>query len=208
MSALTLPARIYLLACDTDRHRLRGHDIEIVVRAALLAELNLRGCLVEEGRVVRSDNSRRTGDALLDDELRIMSESRPRGWRAWLHQGARSTLAAVRDQLASAGLITVDRSRRLGVFPVTRVTPTGPAQVAALREFVLEAVRGTGPVSAVSTEDATLVALVAVGELRTVLSRTDRWTHRARIAEFTERGGDVVVALRRVVRRRRSARSS
>jgi hypothetical protein len=150
----TLPARVYLLACDVDRQRLRGQDVGVVVRGALFADLSLRGCLVEENDVVRPASSRRTGDAVLDDELRIMAESEPRSWRALLRRGGKTTLAAVQDQLASAGQIKVEHTRRLGIFPATRVTLTNPAQVATLRESVREAVRGTGPVSAVSTEDA------------------------------------------------------
>jgi hypothetical protein len=204
----TLPARIYLLACDVDRHRLRGQDVGVVVRGALFADLSLRGCLVEEDGVVRPAGSRRTGDAVLDDELRIMAESEPRSWRALLRRGGKTTLAAVQDQLVSAGQIKVEHTRRLGIFPATRVTLTNPAQVAALRESVREAVRGTRPVSAVSTEDAALVALVAVGQLGSVLSAQDRRTHKARIAEFDERGGSAVPVLRRVLRQIKAARAS
>jgi hypothetical protein len=204
----TLPARIYLLACDVDRHRLRGQDIGVVVRGALFAELSLRGCLVEEDGVVRPSNARRTGDALLDDELRIMAEGEPRSWRTLVRRGGKATLAAVREQLVSADLITVEGTRRLGIFPTTRVTLTDPAQVAALRDSVREAVRGTRPVSAVSTEDAALVALVAVGQLGTVLSGQDRRAHKARIAEFEERGGSALPVLRRVLRQLKAARAS
>ncbi|HEX5403716.1 MAG TPA: GPP34 family phosphoprotein [Pseudonocardiaceae bacterium] len=203
----TLPARIYLLACDVERHRVRGQDIGLVVRGALLADLNMRGCLVEENGSVRSASSRRTGDPVLDDELRALGEHGPRSWRASL-RGGKATLAAVRDQLAAQQLISVERTRKLGIFPATRVRLTDPAQVAALRESVRAAVFGTGPVSAVSTEDATLVALVAVGELGTVLSGKDRRTYQARIEEFTERGGSAVPALRKVLRQIKSARTA
>jgi Golgi phosphoprotein 3 (GPP34) len=203
----TLPARIYLLSCDVDQHRLRGQDVAVVVRGALFAELSLRGCLVEEDGLVRAVGSRRTGDAVLDDHLRIMAEGKPRSWRALLRRGGKATLTAVQDQLASAGLITVERTRWLGIFPTDRITLTDPAQVAVLRESVREAVRGSRPVSTVSTEDATLVALVAVGELGTVLSGQDRRAHKARIAEFDERGGAAVPVLRRVLRQIKAARA-
>lgn len=80
----TLPEQIFLLACDLDRRRVPRRDIAIVVRGALLTELSLRGCLVDEGGYVRASGTRRTGNAVLDDALRGMSEQRPHGWRGWV----------------------------------------------------------------------------------------------------------------------------
>jgi hypothetical protein len=211
MSSRTLPAKIYLLACDVDRHRLRGSNLGVVVRGALLAELNLRGCLADSddgGGTVRVSGSRRTGDPLLDDMLRRMSEDRPRSWRGWLRRGGRQTLTAVREQLVSAGVIRAEPRRILGIFPTTRITVTDPAQVTALRAAVRDAATGTGAVSRVSTEDAALVALVAVGELRSVLSRHECRVHADRITEFTERAGSAIPALRRVIRQVKAARAA
>jgi hypothetical protein len=59
----------------------------------------------------------------------------------------------------------------------------------------------------VSTADATLVALLAVGEVGTVLSRRDRSEHKARIAEFTDSAGAAVPALKHVLRQIRIARA-
>jgi hypothetical protein len=202
----SLPARIYLLACDMDKHRLRRTNLGVVARGAVLAELNLRGCLTEDGGTVRASGSRRTGDPVLDDVLRRMSEDRPRSWRAWLRRGGRQTLTAVRRQLESAGAISTQPGRILGVFPTTRITVTDPAQVAALRVAVRDAATGTGPVSGVSIEDAALVALVAAGELRSVLSRHDCRVHADRITEFTERAGSAIPALKRVIRQIKAAR--
>jgi hypothetical protein len=204
----SLPARIYLLACDVDKHRLRGANLGVVVRGAALAELNLQGLLTEDGGTVRVSGSRRTGDPVLDGMLRQMSEDRPRNWRGWMRRGGRQTLTAVRQQLVSAGLITTQPGRVLGVFPTTRITVTDPAQAAALRRAIREAATGDGPVSRVSTKDAALVALVAVGELRSVVSRHDCRVHADRIAEFTERAGSAIPALQRVIRQIRSARAA
>ncbi len=136
----TLAERVFLMACDVERRRLSGRYIKVVVRGALLAELSLRGCLVEDDGTVRPSSTKRTGDRLLDDALRTMSEQRPRSWRGWVRRDNNPTLTAVRAKLAAAGVIGVEPSRLLGIFPSTLITVADPARVAALRSSV----RGTG----------------------------------------------------------------
>ncbi|HKN96180.1 MAG TPA: GPP34 family phosphoprotein [Pseudonocardiaceae bacterium] len=198
MGTLTLPERAYLLGQEG-----REGDLATVVRAAVLAELSLRECLVEEDGTVRPSPTRRTGDPLLDGVLRTMSEDKPRSWRGWMRRGARPTLCAVRDRLAATGVITAETGRVLGIFPTTKVT-ADPARLAAERSAVWNAIRGTGPVS---TADATLVALLSVGEVGTVLSRRDRGEHKARIAEFTDSAGAAVPALKHALRQIRMSRA-
>ena len=77
----SLPALVYLLACDPERQKLTGTELAVVVRGAALADLNLRGCLVEDGRTLRASGTRRTGDRVLDGVLSEISEARPRGRR-------------------------------------------------------------------------------------------------------------------------------
>jgi hypothetical protein len=200
----SLPARIYLLACDTERHKLAARELPLLVRGAALADLNLRGCLVDDGRSVRASGTLRTGDGVLDDVLRDVSEHGPHGWRYWLRRNARQTLRDVQQQLVAAGSVSVQRGR-VFLFATTRITVLDPDHVRALRESVRDAVRGNGSVPA---EHATLVALVAVGELGTVLSRKDRKTHSARIRELTEQGSTAVPALRKVLRQIKAARAA
>jgi hypothetical protein len=80
--------------------------------------------------------------------------------------------------------------------------------VTELRSGVRELVRGSRPVTEVSTEDAIVVSLVATGELNQVLSRHDRRAHADRIKEFGERGGRAVPALRQVIRHLKAARAA
>ncbi|HEX5120601.1 MAG TPA: GPP34 family phosphoprotein [Pseudonocardiaceae bacterium] len=198
MATLTLAERVYLLGHDG-----RTGDLATVVRAAVLADLSLRECLVEEDGIVRPSSSKRTGDVVLDGVLRSMGEDKPRGWRGWMRKGKNPTLAAVRDRLAAAGMITTESTRIMGLFPTTKVT-VDPAALEQQRSDVWNAIRSDGPVS---TVDATLVALVSVGEVGNVLSRQDRHQHSARIDEFTERGGDAVPALKHVLRQIKLARA-
>jgi hypothetical protein len=202
-----LPEQIFLLACDLDRHRVPRREIAVVVRGALLAELSLRGCLVtsDEDGTVRASGTRRTGNAVLDDALCQMGEQRPRGWHGWIRRDAWQTTCAVQRRLASLGLISVEPSRILGIFPSTRITVHDPAQVTALRDRVRRIVHGD---DRVSDHQAALVALVAVGEVRGVLSRQDRKKCGGRIKELTDQGGAAVPALARVVRQIKVQRSA
>ncbi len=202
----SLPARAFLLAYDIDKHKLTGDQLSLVVRGALLIELNLRGCLTddEDGRV-RASGTLRTGDDVLDGVLRSIGESKPRSWRSWLRRAGRPTLAAVRGQLASAGVIRVEFERVLGIFPRTRVTVPDVTPVRTLRDSLRAAVTGT---ARVSTEDAVLVALVAVGQLHATLSRQDRKANSARIGELTEQATAAVPPLPRVLRQIKAARSA
>jgi hypothetical protein len=200
MTRTTLPEEVYLLAQGGHVNR---RNLAIVVRAALLIELSLRDCLVEDGKTVRPSPTQRTGDPLLDDTLRAMSEQQARSWRGWMRRANHPTLAAVRDRLATTGVIEVDRSRALGLFPLAKVTITDPARVTELRTVVRAALEGTGPVP---THDAMLVAILAAGEIRAAVSRRDRRAYADRIAEFTEHGGGAVPALRHLLRQLKAAR--
>jgi hypothetical protein len=195
------------MACDLERQRVPRRDISVVVRGALLAELSLRACLVEseDDNRVRVSGTRRTGNPVLDDTLRQMSEERPRGWRGWIRRDAWQTTCAVQRHLASLGLITVEPTRILGIFPSARIIVHDPAQVTALRDEVRRIVSGD---VRVSDEQASLAALVAVGEMRAVLSRQDRKKYAARIKELTAQGGAAVPALARVVRQIKAERAA
>lgn len=199
----TLPEQIFLLACDLHRHRARRGDMAVAVRGAVIAELSLRDCLVEEDGTVRASSTRRTGNAVLDNTLHTMSEQRPRSWRGWIRRDTWQTTCAVQRQLARDGLITVEPERILGLFPNSRVTVRDPGQVLALRDAVRAIVHGDQPVP---DRSASLVALVSAGEVRSLLSRKDRRTNAARIAELSEQGSRAVPALRRVLRQIKAAR--
>lgn len=203
----SLPEQVFLIACDLDRHWAPRRGISVVVRGALLTDLSLRGCLVEseEDGTVRVSGTRRTGNAVLDDALRQMSEQRPCGWRGWFRRDVRQTTSAVQEQLAARGLITVEPVRILGVFPSTRVSVHDPAQVVGLRHLVRDIVSRA---DRVSDEQASLVALLAVGEVRAALSRQDRKNYSARIKALTEQGGAAIPALARVVRQIKAQRAA
>lgn len=205
----TVAAKLYLLACDVDRHRLtQGRELGFLLRAAVLADLSLRGCISDDDGTAKASATRRTGDPVLDGVLQEISEGRQRSWRALVRREARSTHVVVQEQLVSSGVIRLETRRVLGVFPRQRVTVADPTHVATLRAVVRDAVRGGAPVSSVPVEHAALVALACAGELRSAVSRRDEKDHADRIEAFTERGSRAVPALKRVLRQVRAARAA
>ena len=209
MSELSLPAEAYLLACDVERERLPDRRrAALLVRAAALTDLVLRGLVADaDGRPVVSGGGR-TGHLVLDDLLAELAADPHRKWRQWVRRDARGTLQSLEAQLDAAGVITLRTSHVLGLVPRRRPVVRDRAVVQRLRALVRDAVDGTTPASRIDPRTAALTALVAAAELNTVVSRRDRRRARARLDELGERAGAAVPALHKVLREVRAARSA
>jgi hypothetical protein len=137
---------------------------------------------------------------VLDGVLSQVAGAPPRKWQRWVRKDHRATVHAVRDQLEADRMIKVERHRILGVFPATRITLRQQQVATRLANRVNSAVRSTQPLSGVDPHDAALVALVAAGDLKIVLSPAQRRRSKARIAQLTESSGPIPAALRQVIR--------
>ncbi|MFG2576984.1 GPP34 family phosphoprotein [Streptomyces sp. NPDC048481] len=192
-----LACLMYLLAHDDaaegpyDRRR-----TELLVRAAALTDLALRGRLREDDGTVTVSGERPTGDPVLDTVLRDAAGGH--GWKHLVHHRRKRTLTLVEDRLAAAGLLAVREPRTL--LGARRLTVTDPAVPAALRARVHAALHGTGPVGEVAAADAALLALAAAGRVRPVVSRRDRKSFRARIDACTRSLGVLAPGLEKAVR--------
>lgn len=183
---MDLPERMFLLAYDPRRERLTWRaDVGLIVRAAALAELELRGVLIDErGRanVARARQPKIT-DPLLHEVLAEIEASRkPRRWQHWVQRRARKTRAAVERRLVADRVITTERRRMFGIVPFTHITVRDPLLVGRLHASVAAALRSR----TVDPSDAAAVALAAAGQLSTVFSWRQRRASRHRIAELTE----------------------
>ena len=191
-----LACLMYLLAHDEaaegpyDRSR-----TELLVRAAALVDLALRGRLGEDGGTVTVSGTDPAGDPVLDGVLR---DAAGHGWKALVRRHRKRTLTEVEDRLAAAGLLTVKAPRTR--FGTRRVTVTDRAVPAALRARVSTALHGDGPVREIPAADAALLALAAAGGIRSVLSRQDQKTFRARVDACTGRLAALAPGLETAVR--------
>ncbi|MFF2996521.1 GPP34 family phosphoprotein [Streptomyces sp. NPDC057950] len=191
-----LPSLVYLLAYDDsaqgpyDRAR-----TELLVRAAVLIDLALRGRLGEDGGTVIVSGTEPTGSPVLDAALR---DAAGHGWKQLLRHRRERTLTEVEDRLAGAGLLTVKEPRTR--FGSRRLVLTDRAVPAALRARVSAALRGEGSVREIPAADAALLALAAAGGVRSVVSRQDQKTFRARIDACTGRLATLAPGLEKAVR--------
>ncbi|WP_370948188.1 GPP34 family phosphoprotein [Amycolatopsis sp. cg5] len=209
MRELSLPAQAYLLALNVERHRLPDRQrAGYLVRAAALTDLLTRGRLTDDDGVVSPAAAAPTGDVVLDDVLAQIAEQRPAKWKTWIRRDFRGTLAAVEAQLEAAGIIRVDHTRVLGLFPSVRPTVLDTSLVEKLRARIVEAVCGPKSVHDVSSADAALASLVTAIELNSVVSGRDRRHNRDRLDALASQGGATVPALRKVFRDLRAVRAS
>jgi hypothetical protein len=191
-----LACLMYLLAHDDaaegpyDRSR-----TELLVRAAALADLALRGRLREDGGTLTVSGMETAGDPVLDGVLR---DAAGHGWKHLVRRHRKRTLTEVEDRLAVAGLLTVKAPRTR--FGTRRLTVTDRAVSAALRARVSAALHGDGPVQEIPAADGVLLALAAAGGLRSVVSREDQKTFRARIDACTGHLAALAPGLEKAVR--------
>ncbi|GGW78857.1 hypothetical protein GCM10010340_66700 [Streptomyces griseoloalbus] len=165
---LSLPARLYLLAWDTTRREVtEPARLPALVRAGALAELAQRGLLIDdEGITTPLDLDSRSGDAVLDGLLELVSESCPHGWRTWVTLRARHTLDAVREQLVAEGVLRAEKRRVLKVFPSVEHVLADAARVDVLHREARQILDEPAPAENVPRPAATAVALaVAAGLL-------------------------------------------
>lgn len=192
-----LPSLMYLLAYDDaaegpyDRRR-----TQLLLRAAGLIDLALRGRLRERDGSVTVSGARPTGNPVLDGVVRDAGAGH--GWKHLVRTHRKRTLTEVEDRLAAAGLLTVKEPRT--PFGTRRLTMTDQAVTADLHTRVAAALHGDGPVRDLPAADAALLALAAAGGVRPLASRRDRKTYRARVDACTGSLATLAPGLEKAVR--------
>ncbi|MGW0134324.1 GOLPH3/VPS74 family protein [Streptomyces sp. NPDC003299] len=192
-----LACAMYLLAHDEaaggpyDRSR-----TALLVRAAAVIDLAVRGRLTDDRGTVTVSGTARTGSPLLDRVLHDAAGGH--SWKRLLRHHRKRTLTDVEDRLAAAGLLTVTGTRSR--FGTRRLSVTEPAVTAALRARVSAALHGDGDVQEIPAADAALLALAAAGSVRAVVSRRDRKAFRSRIDACTGSLATLAPGLERAVR--------
>ena len=199
----SLPARLYLLAYDTDKNRMTaGSQLGLVLRAAALTDLYLTERLTDEGGKAHAAGGRPTGDPVLDDLARQIADTRPRRWHRWIGRQERGTVRAVREQLEDQRCIRVNRR---AILP-DKVELRDRRAVKEYADSVHAALRR--PAARADARTASVLALAARGEVKTVVSRQERREYRKRLDELAVYTGPVADALRKALRAKRAAVAS
>ena len=199
----SLPARLYLLAYDTEKNRVTAQSrLGLVLRAAALADLYLAGRVTDEnGKACVTGDRWPLGDPLLDEVLQQLAEHRPRSWQGWIARG-QPAVRTVRTQLEAGLCIRVEHRR---ILP-DRVELLDPRAVKQYADEVRAELRG--PASRAEPRTAAVLALAARGEITTVISRSERREHRQRLDELAVYTGPIADALGKAWRDKRAQMAS
>lgn len=194
--ATTLPAMLYLLSIDLDKHKLADRKkTGYILRAAALIELAVRGNLADVDGKVRVRNDMATGDPVLDAVLAEIAATRDRSWKDWTRHHDGEMVDAVEAQLVRAGSIAVHKHALLGdKVEVLDSTAIGP-----LQRLVVSTLSGQEELDRLDRRDAALTALAAIGELRTAIPDKERKAHQARVRLLTDQIGTSALALQSLV---------
>jgi hypothetical protein len=199
----SLPARLYLLAYDTEKNRVTARSqLGLVLWAAALADLYLAGRVADENGKARVTGDRRpTGDPLLDEVLQQLAEHRPRSWQGWIARG-QPAIRTVRTQLEAGQCIRVEQRM---ILP-DRVELRDRHAVKQYADEVRAELRG--PASRTEPRTAAVLALAARGEITTVVSRSERREYRGRLDELAVYTGPIADSLRKAWRSKKAQQAS
>jgi hypothetical protein len=197
----SLTRSTFLLAFDLRKEKLTQRGVlGHLLRAAALAELLLAGNLADESGKARA----RTAPAAEPGSLPAVvweqiSSSPPRSWRRWVQEDNGKAVRVVRDELAAARVISVER-RRILLFPVERITPRKAYLSRRLAERVGRAIRGGQPVGHLDEDIRVLAALATAARLKTVVpSGRETRLLRDRIRQLSVPIEPIATALRKSV---------
>ncbi|MFJ8431350.1 GPP34 family phosphoprotein [Kitasatospora sp. NPDC094019] len=136
---VTLAEEIMLLSLDDESGQAKDRwTVGWVVAGGLLLELALAERVrVDGGRVEVLDTSR-TGEALLDVQLEALADwagsARTATVAAWLRKDQSKSVAATLENLRWRGIVTEERRRVFGIFPVRRFPEADGTVERELRE--------------------------------------------------------------------------
>ncbi|GAA1723576.1 GPP34 family phosphoprotein [Nonomuraea bangladeshensis] len=204
----SLTRSAFLLAFDLRKDRLTERGaLGYLLRAAALAELLLAGNLADESGKARPLTAPAVEPGSLPAVVwEQIANSPPRSWRRWVQKDHGKAVGVVRDELAAARLISVER-RRVLLFRVERITPRKAYVSRRLIERVGGAIRGGRPVGRLDDDVRVLAALATAARLSTVVA-SRRETRLDRIQQLSAPVEPIATALRKSVEAARAAYSA
>ncbi len=187
---VSLGEEIMLLSLDDETGAAKGESAaRWGVAAGMLLELVMAGRVTVKGGRVEVFDPTPTGDALLDGRLGRLTRwvhetSSSRKVVAWLTRDHAKGSQDVVDSLVARGLVTEEKHRALGVFPVRRYPETDGTVERELRARLAAVVLGGAEPDA---RTSALVALVhATGMHRQAFPDLPKKQVAPRMAEIAE----------------------
>ncbi|SDT82662.1 Golgi phosphoprotein 3 (GPP34) [Streptomyces sp. TLI_053] len=136
---VTLAEEIMLLSLDDESGQAKDRwTVGWIVAGGLLLELALAERVRVDGNRVEVVDTSSTGDALLDDRLEAIAawagSARAATVAAWLRKDQLKSIEATLAGLCARGIVTEERHRALGLFPVRRFPEADGTVERELRE--------------------------------------------------------------------------
>ncbi|QYC37757.1 hypothetical protein Nocox_00600 [Nonomuraea coxensis DSM 45129] len=188
---VTIAEELLLLAYSEDEGKqlISTMQLDPALAGALLAELAVEGRVELSDKKLVLTGTAPLGDDEPDDELddelkavlsRVAGEHKERK-PAWWVQRLQSSKLRTRllTRLAEAGVLTEQRGKVLGLFPVTRWPEADPGVEAEVRERVASVLGGADP-------DARTAALIAVMHAAKLDRKAFPGASKERVKEISE----------------------
>lgn len=209
---VSLPEELLLLCADPESGRLRRPQyFHRALGGAVLAELLSAGALAVEAKRITEVRPLPVGDPVADRVLAAIAAAgkRPRslGLDHWVRKASAHVGRPYLDALTARGLLTAERRRVLGIFPVTVHTATHPGWAKTGADRILRALPTAAPADP-TARDLQLAALVGAVRLdRRLFRGPDGRPVRDRLQDLA-RTTPVAAAVRRVIRSDQAADSA
>ncbi len=187
----TLPAQLYLLAYDRQRRcfrfdrdnsRYARWRFGYAVRAAMLADLYLSGCIEDRGGKAYRSNAPRHDDPVLNDAVKNVAGQ---NWMELIGRGGSVATRVVREQLEGSGWIDTKQRRRFGIFPAAGIEIYDGDAVDNLADRVVEGLRNILDDLHADPRPLALGLIAVQAQLAPVYSFIEERQHRDRLHELT-----------------------
>lgn len=196
-SALTLPQAILLLSLKDDKGTVSTSFYKQALAGAALTELVMCGAIRisdEKKPKVLTVNSAFTGNTFLDSCLQKIAEANtPKPLKDWLFKFAntKNIIENVAAPLKEQGILSQEKSKILGLFPVTKWPEADPGPENNLKAEMAEAMFAPLDGGPVDERLTTLIALSKhAGLLPYNFDKADLRTHKSRIEQIAK--GDMI----------------
>ena len=159
---LTIPESVLLLALNDETGERKGNYLSYALAGAALTELILQGRLAEVGdppKKLAVVGDKPVGEPHLDACLEaIVAKGSGKNARAYIEAiGVKPSLShPLFERLVGRGILSETRSKVLLFFTHTTYPEANPAPEAVLKERLLKAITGIGPVD---VRDGAIIAL-------------------------------------------------
>ncbi|MFI7615521.1 GPP34 family phosphoprotein [Nonomuraea terrae] len=180
---VTIAEELLLLALSEDKGKplVSTAQLDPALAGALLAELAVRDRVELSNKKVTVKDPSPVGDDELDAVLsRIVAQEKEKSPVWWVQKlQAGKQRRRLLSRLAASGVLSEERGKVLGVFPVTRWPEAHPGVEADVRERVSAVLAGAAP-------DTRTAVLISVANAASIVRKAFPGADKARVKEIAE----------------------